>query len=85
MIHTICAVRDRAVDGFMQPIYVPHVGHAIRSFTDEINRADSPMNKHPEDYDLYQLGEYDDSNGLLQSVDVRMLVTGKQVYKPSSD
>lgn len=78
MIFTMCAVRDRAIDGFGQPIFVPHVGLAIRSFSDEINRSDSTMNAHPEDYDLYSIGHFDDSNGAVSPTQPAMLISGKQ-------
>lgn len=81
MIFTVCAIRDRAVDGFGQPIFVPHVGVAIRSFSDEVNRSDSTLHAHPEDYDLYKLGHYDDATGLLESESPMLLVLGKQVLR----
>ena len=51
MKYAVCAVKDRAVDAFNRPLYVPTVGVAIRSFTDECNKKDSELNIHPEDYE----------------------------------
>lgn len=79
----VCAVRDRAVDSFMQPIFVRAVGQATRSFVDEVNKPDSPMFAHPEDYDLYMIGDYDDEKGVLIGCDPKMIVTGKEVKTPS--
>lgn len=64
----VLAVRDRAVDAFAQPMFVPHIGSAIRSFGDEINnnREGNPLYAHPDDYDLYDLGEYDDQTGRIE-------------------
>lgn len=61
------AVYDQAVNGFMPPFGVPHVGLATRSFTDQVNRAeaDNSMYRHPNDYVLYVVGEYDDQFGRL--------------------
>lgn len=64
-IKKIVAVRDRALDAFGQPFFIPSNGAAIRSFQDEINNKDSELYKHPDDYDLYELGEYDDNTGTL--------------------
>lgn len=61
----IVSVRDRAVDAYMQPFFVAAPGAAIRSFVDECNRPDSPMCAHPEDYDLYLLGTFNDANGMF--------------------
>jgi hypothetical protein len=62
-ILTIVAVKDRAVDAYNRPFYVPTIGAAIRSFTDEVNRTESEMNAHPEDYDLYEMGTFCDQTG----------------------
>lgn len=63
MRHKIVAVHDRALDAYLRPFFTPALGAAIRSFQDEINRADSDINKHPDDYDLYHLGDWDDATG----------------------
>lgn len=59
------AIHDRALDAFGRPFYVQTIGQAVRSFQDELNRAHDENNlyKHPEDFDLYHLGEYDDQTG----------------------
>lgn len=65
MTHIICAVRDRQLDAFMRPFAAQSRGQAIRSFSDETNRADSELNRHPEDYELYELGSFNDDTGEL--------------------
>lgn len=61
----MCAMKDRAADAFARPMFVPSVGVAIRSFSDEVNRddKDNQLFHHPDDFDLYDLGTYDDSDG----------------------
>lgn len=63
MRYQVFAVRDSAVDAFGRPMFMQAKGQAMRSFTDEVNRADSDMAKHPADYELYFLGEFDDAGG----------------------
>lgn len=80
MNHILVAILDRALDAYGRPFAVPAIGAAIRSFQDEINNTESPMNKHPEDYDLYQLGMYDDTTGRIHSADEpKQLAIGKQM------
>lgn len=64
MILQVFTIRDRSADVYDRPFFAVSIGVAIRSFTDEVNRngADNMMFKHPEDFDLYHLGEYDDSS-----------------------
>lgn len=82
MKYSVLAVRDRAVDAFGQPIFVPAVGAALRSFMDEVNNEKSSFYNHPEDYDLYLLGDYDDATGNITSLDQpRMVAVGKECVK----
>lgn len=65
MINVIVSVRDNAIGAFSNPVAVRARGEALRSFVDEVNNKDSPMNRHPKDYDLYVLGEFDTVTGRL--------------------
>lgn len=75
----ICAVKDRALDGFMRPMFVPSVGMAVRAFQDEINRPDGELYKHPGDYDLYVLGDWDEATGAFDSGTPERVAVGKQL------
>lgn len=82
MINVIVSVKDRAADAFGRPAFVPSIGIAIRSFSDEINRdaADNQMFHHSDDFDLYELGSFDDSTGIITMLDVPKVVSlGKSV------
>lgn len=72
---TVIAVRDTRVEAYMQPNTMRHKGQAIRGFQDEANRAD-PQNmiyQHPEDFELWQLGTFDDETGQFQNQPERLL------------
>lgn len=61
MIKVVC-VRDIKADVFGVPMFVAQIGGAIRSFGDECQKSDgNPFALHPEDYELYQLGEFDEA------------------------
>lgn len=79
----IVAVRDRTADVFAQPVFVANLGGAIRSFGDEINRREpgNALAQHPEDYDLYHLGEYDDSDGSFVTDKPRQVAVGKDLVR----
>lgn len=63
----VCAVRDRQLQAFMRPFTAQSKGQAIRAFRDEVNRKDSEIHAHPEDYELFHCGYFDDQNGTLSS------------------
>lgn len=77
----VYAVRDRAMDGFLRPIFVQSDGVAIRSFVDELNRAapDNAMYAHPDDYDLYYLGTFHEETGTFNTQPPKQIAIGKQV------
>lgn len=79
----VVSVRDRAAVSFGRPIFAHATGQAIRSFQDEINRvdADNPMSRHPEDYDLYELGSFDDQTGQFENQGPRQIAVGKDMVK----
>lgn len=81
MRHIVVSVRDRAADTFGRPFFVSAVGAAVRSFVDEVNRADkdNPLFAHPEDFDLYEIGHFDDDSGDIVAVKPRMVAIGKDV------
>lgn len=78
--YKVVTIRDRAADLYGQPSFVNNLGGAIRSFGDEVRRKDDNNNlyKHPEDFDLYLLGEYDDEKGEFVNEDrPKMIAIGK--------
>lgn len=61
----IVVIRDIKANVHQIPIYTHNIGAAIRSFGDECQRdaPDNILHKHPEDFELWWLGEYDDETG----------------------
>lgn len=81
MRYKVLTVRDRAIDAYGQPFFSTSVGGAVRSFADEINRAadGNQLHKHPEDYDLFLLGEFDDESGEFESHRPQQVAVGKDL------
>jgi hypothetical protein len=65
MILNIYAVRDSAVEAFLQPFFAPTHASAIRSLTEAVNDPQHTFNKQAKYYALYHLGGFDDSTGSL--------------------
>jgi len=78
----MCTVRDAKSDLYMRPWFVQSSGVAIRSFSDEVNRdaEDNQLNRHPEDFALYEIGLFDDSDGKIYPYDIpKLLIQADQV------
>lgn len=78
----VCTIRDRAAEAYGRPFFLPATGVAIRSFQDEVNRKaeDNQVYQHPDDFDLYELGLFDDFSGKFELHEhPKLLALGKQV------
>lgn len=76
---TIVSVFDSAIGSFGRPVFVAAIGQAVRSFTDEVNRGEGDISKHPEDFQLYKLGYFHDDSGQFETHIPEMIVQGASV------
>lgn len=68
----LVAVYDTATETYGRPFPVNHPAQAMRSFQDEVNNAQSEIAKHPSDYELWQVGTFDDVSGSLEASLLRL-------------
>lgn len=66
MIIKIFTVFDQKAEAYLPPFFMSHEGQAQRTFTDCINSPEHSFGAHPEDYTLFALGDFDDSNASFQ-------------------
>lgn len=64
---SIFAVYDKKAAAYLQPFYFPQKGQAIRAFEDSVKDPQSAFAKHPADYSLFKIGEYDDQTGQIKA------------------
>lgn len=83
MIQKIFSVYDRAANAYLQPFFMPARGLAIRAFTDLVNDEKNQFSKHPADYQLFELGSYDDNLGKLDCKDAPELIGSALDYTTS--
>lgn len=85
MMLVIVSVKDTAAQAFGRPIFVPTAAVAMRSFRDEVNRKDSTddMARHPDDFELYEIGVFDDSCGMVTVADEPRLIARAKDLKES--
>lgn len=81
----IIATRDIKADVYSVPMFVPHIGQAIRSFGDACSKKDNDPNNvlgnHSEDFELMHLGDYDDTNGHFKLLDAPVQLAVGSNYK----
>lgn len=64
---SLVALKDRATDNFGKIITVRTTGEAVRSLSDEVRNNESAISKHPEDYDLYLVGYFNEDTGQIHA------------------
>lgn len=62
------AVYDLKALCYGVPFFMPNVGSAVRAFSDVANDTQSAISRHPSDYVLFQVGEFDDNKGTLNPI-----------------
>lgn len=77
----VVSIKDRLANVHGQPMFFATTGTAIRAFQDAINDQQSNVSKHPDDYDLFQLGTYNDETGTFTNAEAgpKLLAVGKQL------
>lgn len=77
---TIVAIKDRGIDAYVNMTVCRAEGQAIRQFIDIINDPSrKDLHQHPDDFDLYALGVFDDNTGTITSHEPRKIADGKQL------
>lgn len=65
MISQVYSVLDTKADAFAPPFFVHRDEVAVRAFRDAVLDPQHPMSRHPEDYKLYRIGTFSDSDARL--------------------
>lgn len=62
MILNMFTVYDIKAEAYLSPFYTATKGQAIRSFSDTCQEKGHQFNAHPEDFTMFHLGTYDNSD-----------------------
>lgn len=65
MILRMYTIFDSKAEVYLQPFCMKAKGEAIRAFADHVNDGQSQFSKHPEDFTLFELGEFDDCKACI--------------------
>ena len=76
MKHKMFVVFDTKANAYMQPWFLTQEGMATRAFTDCVNDPNHNFGRHPEDYILFDIGEFDDQTADIKWQAPRSLGNG---------
>lgn len=74
----LVAIYDTRAQEFAPPMAQHTMGTAERTFSDIANDPQSPVNKHPDDYQLHHIGYYDTTTGQIEGRPPELLCTARQ-------
>ena len=69
MVLEAFSIRDQKAEAYNTPFFQKTKGEAVRSFMTAVNDKSTNLNKYPEDFDLYQIGQWDDLKGQMVPLD----------------
>lgn len=72
-------IYDVASGTYMRPFFAQADGEAIRGFKDIACDADHSVGKHPEDYTLFRIGEFNDNTGKMAGETPEKLATALEM------
>lgn len=79
----VIALYDSKTNAYNLPQFVQSIGGAVRSFADEINRADANnvLFNHPGDFLLFHIGSWDDETCVVAMLDEYRIIAVGNDYK----
>lgn len=66
MKYVCVAIFDSAADAFSRPEFFPAAPVAVRSFRDAVNEPKGQFQRHPDDFELFELGSWSDEKGVFE-------------------
>lgn len=79
MKNQIYSIYDEKAEMFNTPFFQQNDAIAIRSFNDLAADPQSLIYRHPEDYKLYEIGAFEDNNGLIVPIDPPRFIQNAQL------
>lgn len=84
MTYLVFSILDTKSHLYGPPFYSRHTGEALRNFTELVNDDRSTVSKYPSDFQLVQLAEFNDEDGVFNPIKPIYLGAGDQYAKPSA-
>lgn len=77
----VFALFDLKAAVYGTPFFMQNDAMAIRSFSDLVNDNQTMVNRHPEDFILHGVGQFDDEKGVLEGMTPWVVATASSLVK----
>lgn len=61
----IYSIRDNRTEAFLRPFFLQNDSVLDRAMIDAVNDPQSQLHQHPQDFAVYDLGEFDEQTGQI--------------------
>lgn len=86
MILSLYSIYDKVAKEYAAPFCGRTDEEVMRSLRYQLSRpADNPMRDYPDDFDLYKLGDFDSSSGVVQVLPVLRFICHLSGLVPPSE
>lgn len=79
MILKMYSVYDRKTEIHHPPAFCHNTGHALRFFTDVFTSPDNVFGKHAEDYQIFEIGTFNDEDAKLTACTPHLITSGAEL------
>lgn len=76
---------DKKVGIHSLPVFFAHEAYFIRSVTELVRDLNTSVGRHPADFDLHELGEFDDNTGRFSSEGIKSLGSAVSLLAQRAD
>lgn len=73
MKYNIYSIRDLKADGYIRPTFFGNDAEVTRYFGDGVKNPKTGLAAHPEDYELFCIGSFDDVTGEIKGCSPRYI------------
>ena len=71
MVKKVVTLYDQKASVYLQPMMFPSLGAALRDIADG-TQGDGLIAKHPSDFQIFELGEWDDTSCKFELLDAKI-------------
>ena len=79
----IFVIKDEKSGAYYDPFTMGNTVDAQRTFMQAMKTEKSMISQYPEDFNLYNIGEYDELKGMITATAPVMILTGKEAKEAS--
>lgn len=86
MIYQAFSIYDTAAITYSPPFYFATKGLAIRMFSETAADTNTSIGRHPMDFTLFHIGEFDDSNGqMIPEITPTPIIKASETKPPTEE